>query len=83
MSTKTLRYKRHDSETYFYDPISDSQVLFPSIDERPVVDLSVIVPAYNEQDRCKIFHPLTSYQSHFMFRSIQLLVVALLIWIMN
>ena len=47
---------RHDSEKYFTDPAikkGDKRVKFPSIHDEGSIDLSVIVPAYNEEDRCK------------------------------
>ena len=47
---------RHDSEKYFTDPSikkGDKKVKFPSIHDEGSIDLSVIVPAYNEEDRCK------------------------------
>ena len=49
--TKEMAYKRYECERYFYDPISDSRVTFPSSSAKPDVDLSVIVPAYNEGQR--------------------------------
>ncbi|XP_071127375.1 dolichyl-phosphate beta-glucosyltransferase-like [Mytilus edulis] len=42
---------RFDSEKVFTDPKKDGKEEFPSIHDPPSVDLSVIVPAYNEQDR--------------------------------
>ena len=45
---------RHESEKYYTDPKQGgTRQLFPCIRDRPTLDLSVIVPAYNEQDRCK------------------------------
>jgi len=42
----------HDSEKYYLDPTLNSQVPFPSLSEEASVDLTVIVPAYNEEERC-------------------------------
>jgi len=42
----------HDSEKYYLDPASDCQVPFPSLSDKATVDLTVIVPAYNEEKRC-------------------------------
>ncbi|KAK2181299.1 hypothetical protein NP493_402g04013 [Ridgeia piscesae] len=43
---------RHESEKYYTDPKQGgTRQLFPCIRDRPTLDLSVIVPAYNEQDR--------------------------------
>lgn len=46
---------REDSEKYFIDPAKDDELVkFPSLHDPASVDLSVIVPAYNEEDRCRI-----------------------------
>ncbi|KAL8558469.1 dolichyl-phosphate beta-glucosyltransferase [Nucella lapillus] len=43
---------RHDSEKWFKDPRKeDTYLAFPSITDPPSLDLSVIVPAYNEEER--------------------------------
>jgi len=44
---------RLKDEKSFTDPSSNKKVLFPSILHHPTVDLSVVVPAYNETERCK------------------------------
>lgn len=44
---------RHDSEKFYYDPKSKSKRLFPDYASSPTVELSVIVPAYNEEKRRK------------------------------
>jgi dolichyl-phosphate beta-glucosyltransferase len=45
---------RHESEKFFTDPKKPgSRIQFPSISDPPSVDLSVVVPAYNEEERCK------------------------------
>ena len=45
---------RHESEKYYTDPKHGGNKLpFPSIQDQPSLELSVIIPAYNEQDRCK------------------------------
>ena len=36
-----------------YFETKDGLFRFPDISEKPTLDLSVIVPAYNEEDRCK------------------------------
>lgn len=46
---------RHEEEKYFSDPISKTKEPFPSLNESPTLSLSVIVPAYEEQDRCRPF----------------------------
>ncbi|XP_059170536.1 dolichyl-phosphate beta-glucosyltransferase-like [Physella acuta] len=45
---------RHDSEKFYYDPKSKSKRLFPDYASSPTVELSVIVPAYNEEKRLPI-----------------------------
>jgi hypothetical protein len=37
------------------NPKSGEKEPFPSIEDEPTVLLSVIVPAYNEEKRCRIF----------------------------
>lgn len=44
---------RQEDEKYFYNPASLSREPFPSINETPRLSLSVIIPAYNEERRCK------------------------------
>lgn len=44
---------RHEKETYFVDPKSGATCSFPSIKDAPSIDLSVVVPAYNEEERCE------------------------------
>lgn len=44
---------RHNDENYFFDPATQTKEKFPSIDDSPTIALSVIVPAYEEQQRCK------------------------------
>ncbi|XP_025408904.1 dolichyl-phosphate beta-glucosyltransferase isoform X2 [Sipha flava] len=43
---------RTDEELYFVDE-HGKRIKFPKLSDEPVIDLSVIVPAYNEQDRLK------------------------------
>lgn len=45
--------KRYKEEKSYYDPKTKTNVIFPQISDPPSVDLSVIVPAYNEELRCK------------------------------
>jgi len=42
----------HDSEKYYLDPTVNSKVPFPSLSEEASIDLTVVVPAYNEEKRC-------------------------------
>lgn len=48
-----------EEEEFYNDPVSKRKVKFPSIQDPYSVHLSVIVPAYNEEDRCKS-HNLSS-----------------------
>lgn len=43
--------KRHKQEKTFLDPNILKNFEFPSIEDEPSIDLSVIVPAYNEEQR--------------------------------
>lgn len=53
MSTKPYPdLGRYDSEKYFLNE-KQEKCLFPSINDLASVELSVIVPAYNEEERCK------------------------------
>ncbi len=57
---------RNENEKYFYDPITKSRKLFPSLNDSHSKYLSVIIPAYKEVDRCN--HPpnmLSLFQQHF------------------
>lgn len=45
--------KRRKEEKHFLDPIRILNVDFPSVEDAPTVDLSVIIPAYNEEQRCE------------------------------
>jgi len=44
----------HDSEKYYFDPTVATKVPFPSLSEEASVDLTIIVPAYNEEKRCML-----------------------------
>jgi dolichyl-phosphate beta-glucosyltransferase len=46
---------RYEEEKYFLDPNTGEKKLFPSLENNWSVNISVIVPAYNEEIRCKIF----------------------------
>lgn len=43
--------KRYKEEKYFLDPETIEKTEFPSIEDEPTIDLSVIVPAYEEEKR--------------------------------
>ena len=44
------------SEKEFIDASSGKKLPFPSITDKSTCTLSVVVPAYNEEERCKYFH---------------------------
>jgi dolichyl-phosphate beta-glucosyltransferase len=46
--------KRYVEEKYFIDPVSGDKCLFPSIDDAPTLELSVIIPAYEEEKRLPV-----------------------------
>ena len=48
---QTKRTPDHESERTFVDPSSGAKTAFPSISDAPSVLLSLIVPAYNEEER--------------------------------
>lgn len=45
--------ERFKDEDTFHDPITKSRKKFYQLEKPPTVNLSVIVPAYNEEERCK------------------------------
>lgn len=45
---------RHDDEKNYYNPATKSKEVFPAIEDSPSVSLSVVVPAFEEESRCKI-----------------------------
>lgn len=53
MTTPHPVVRRHDLEKYFIRVENGGKEKFPSIDDEPSVQLSVVVPAYEEQERCK------------------------------
>jgi len=40
-----------DSENYYWDPNTNQKFPFPSIFDKPTIQLSFIVPAFNEEER--------------------------------
>ena len=47
--------RRYESEKFFIDPNSDDKKMpFPSLSNDATLELSVIVPSYNEEKRCKL-----------------------------
>ena len=47
--------ERLEEEEYYNDPKTKNKVKFPSIQDPHSVHLSVIVPAYNEEERRKFY----------------------------
>lgn len=45
--------RRYEKEKYFIRADNGEKENFPTIDNEPSVDLSVIVPAFDEEERCK------------------------------
>lgn len=45
--------KEYESEKQFVDSETEEKFDFPSIRDPPTKSLSVVVPAYNEEARCK------------------------------
>ena len=46
--------ERFPDEKYYIDPGKENtKCSFPYLEQESSIDLSVIVPAYNEEDRCK------------------------------
>ncbi|RZC32721.1 dolichyl-phosphate beta-glucosyltransferase [Asbolus verrucosus] len=68
---------RSKKEKEFIDPVTGDVVLFPSINDESSVQLSVVVPAYNEEERlspmleeCVKFLETRSEQSEFTYEII-------------
>lgn len=53
VTTPYPKIVRHDKEKRFFNPSTSKDEKFPSIEDSPTVSLSVIVPAYEEEQRCK------------------------------
>nr|CAG4638672.1 EOG090X0BIY [Cyclestheria hislopi] len=53
-SQKYAAVVRHKEEECFYDPFLDKTVTFPSLDDPATISLSVIVPAYCEENRLPV-----------------------------
>lgn len=51
---------RHRDEKYFKNELGE-EVLFPSLADAPSIHLSVVVPAFNEEERCWFFSTLLRY----------------------
>ncbi|XP_034100316.1 dolichyl-phosphate beta-glucosyltransferase [Drosophila albomicans] len=45
---------RHKDEKFYLDPKTIKTVEFPSLDDSPTLELSVIIPAYNEEKRLPV-----------------------------
>jgi len=46
--------KRHKEEEFYEDPASGSKLPFPLLADEPSIDLSVIIPAYEEEQRLPV-----------------------------
>jgi len=47
---------RSDSEKYYLDPCkAQLKKPFPSLNDAATIVLTIVVPAYNEENRCKMF----------------------------
>lgn len=60
--------RRREEEKYFLDPATIKQLEFPRIEDPPTVLLSVVIPAYNEEERREFFnvnHDLILYKTIF------------------
>lgn len=52
---------RDNKEKYFKNSGNGQSQEFPSIDDEPSVELSVVIPAFDEEQRRRIFFPLKLY----------------------
>lgn len=44
--------EKFEEEEMFRDPKTNTKHRFPGIKDAATIDLSVVVPAYNEEERC-------------------------------
>lgn len=64
---------RSKKEKLFLDSISGDSLEFPSIDDKQSIHLTVVVPAYEEEERCKYitdkkaFHICFYLYNHIIF----------------
>ena len=49
-----------ESEKTFFEPRSKQHISFPSLSDNASIQLTVVVPAYNEEERCMFSEPLLS-----------------------
>lgn len=56
--------ERLEEEEFYKDPKSKNKIKFPSIQDPYSVNLSVIVPAYNEEERRKFYIPVFTIATH-------------------
>lgn len=67
---------RYAEEQFYFDPVSKTKQPFPSINESPSIALSVIVPAYEEEQRCEssidriIYYSVLNEHCSFMLNSL-------------
>lgn len=54
-TSKYPKIHRFESENFFYNPKNEKTEPFPSIEDNWSIHLSVIIPAYNEEERCEYF----------------------------
>ena len=54
---------RWETEKTFIDVATEERKEFPFLEERSAVVLSVVVPAYNEEDRCKSLDVIFQFAS--------------------
>lgn len=53
--------KRDKKEKYFKNSGNGESQEFPSIDDEPSVELSVVIPAFDEEQRRMVFIPAQMY----------------------
>ena len=59
---------RSKKEECFIDQNTGDIHRFPSIDDVSTLDLSVVVPAYNEEDRCNYaLEPIANFYDYLVF----------------
>jgi dolichyl-phosphate beta-glucosyltransferase len=51
-----IRRRGNKEENSFTDPETNEEIQFPSMDAQASINLSVIVPAYFEEERCNVLY---------------------------
>lgn len=54
---------REESEQTFLDPSTGKKHVFPSVDDPPTIYMTLVAPAYKEEERCKVLVVIVRFYS--------------------